>query len=136
MRGTASQRWLVGLAGGALGSFAMNAFVRLVHATAKFALDAQGAARGADRVGRGVQPPPAPSTPPLPRESLGCALRHAGLGDPRRDDHAGDGSVEGPRQLSTGLHSSALAGHLIYGAPLEAVMRSFNRQVSGARPNL
>lgn len=48
----------LGLAGGLLGSFAMNQFARVVSAGGT-RREAEGAAPGGDRVGRGVQPPQA-----------------------------------------------------------------------------
>jgi hypothetical protein len=52
------QRCVIGFAGGLLGAFAMNAFARAVDA-ATDGREAEGAAPGGDRVGRGVQPPQA-----------------------------------------------------------------------------
>ena len=52
---------LLGLAGGLLGSFAMNAFGRAVIARGN-GREADGAAPGGDRTGRGVQPPQAEGT--------------------------------------------------------------------------
>ena len=49
---------VAGLAGGLLGSFAMNQWARLVSADST-RREAEGAAPGGDRVGRGVQPPQA-----------------------------------------------------------------------------
>lgn len=53
-----AQRALVGFAGGLLGAFAMNTFGRAVLAS-RNGREAAGAAPGADRLGRGVQPPQA-----------------------------------------------------------------------------
>lgn len=51
----------IGLAGGIAASFAMNQFARMVTAGST-RREAEGAAPGGDRVGRGVQPPQAEGT--------------------------------------------------------------------------
>jgi hypothetical protein len=168
-------RCLVGLAGGVLGALAMNTFAHAVN-TVSGGREADGAAPGGDRVGRGVQPPQADgraendaatrlgtvayravsgSQPsPAARSWLGRGMHYAfsaSLGVcyalvARRVPalRAGYGTLygaavwmvademivpamglsRGPRQLPVGVHAYALAGHLVFGATLEAVMRA------------
>ena len=55
---TRARQALAGLAGGLLGALAMNLFARAVAGT-RNGREAEGAAPGGDRVGRGMQPPQA-----------------------------------------------------------------------------
>lgn len=169
---------VAGLAGGLLGSLAMNLFGRLA-VTVGGGREAPGAAPGADRAGRGVQPPQSEGTADDDAAvRAGSAVYRAATGD-EPDRHtqrqlgtaahyafgAGAGLAygllsgitpavrgaagllygtavwaiadegimpalglsRGPRRLSPGVHAYALAGHFVYGATLDAILRSVQR---------
>lgn len=60
-RSAPSEAWLIGLAGGLVGALAMNLFARVVTCQGERP-EAEGAASGTDRLGRGVQPAQAERT--------------------------------------------------------------------------
>ena len=181
----ALQRFSAGFAGGIAGSLAMNLLVRAVGA-ARGGREAAAAAPGADRTGRGVQPPQAETVadddatvrvgttayravtgeqpshrtalklgsaahyafgaaagaayallaPSLPSLTRANGLVYGALVWMLADEIAMPALrlSRGPRSLSPGLLALGLAGHLAYGAALDAVRRTLARARAETEP--
>jgi hypothetical protein len=175
---------LAGALGGLAGSLAMNLFGRALLRV-RGGREAPGAAPGADRTGRGVQPAQSEGSADedatvraasglyrsvighepdrITRRQLGSAAHYAfgagagaayGLLAARLPAlRAGSGTFygalvwaladeglmpalglsRGPRRLSPAVHAYALAGHVVFGAALEAVMHSIAGRSSDLR---